>query len=118
MAICSFDSLQLVEGNYVETKVRIMEVFDHAASTYDETFTNSCVGEAQREQVWKYVDKHLNKFNNVLEVNCGTGEDAHRWKFRGKDVVGTDISPEMIRIARKAVNDPTMMAAVKAVVNH
>lgn len=77
-----------------------MEEFDHAASTYDETFTNSCVGEAQREQVWKYVDKHLNNFHNVLEVNCGTGEDAHRWDFRGKGVVATDVSPEMIRIAK------------------
>ncbi|XOV66543.1 MAG: class I SAM-dependent DNA methyltransferase [Fluviicola sp.] len=76
-----------------------MQKFDHTASTYDTTFTNSCVGEAQREQVWKYVDKHINSFQNVLEVNCGTGEDAHRWDFRGKGVVATDISPEMIRIA-------------------
>ncbi|PWL32496.1 MAG: class I SAM-dependent methyltransferase [Fluviicola sp. XM-24bin1] len=76
-----------------------MENFDHAARNYDEAFTNSCVGVAQREQVWKYVDKHLNKFQNVLEVNCGTGEDAHRWDFRGKGVVATDVSPEMIRIA-------------------
>lgn len=76
-----------------------MGEFDNAARTYDETFTNSCVGEVQREQVWKHVDKHLNKFNSVLEVNCGTGEDAHRWDFRGKAVIGTDISPEMIRVA-------------------
>jgi ubiquinone/menaquinone biosynthesis C-methylase UbiE len=77
-----------------------MQKFDHTASTYDTTFTNSCVGEAQREQVWKYVDKHINLFQDVLEVNCGTGEDAHRWDFRGKGVVATDISSEMIHIAQ------------------
>jgi SAM-dependent methyltransferase len=77
-----------------------MEDFDAAAADYDATFTNSCVGEAQREQVWKYVDRKLANFNNVLEVNCGTGEDAHRWQFRQKDIVATDISPEMIGIAK------------------
>jgi len=77
-----------------------MESFDIAAKDYDATFTNSCVGEAQREQVWKYVDRKLNNFNNVLEINCGTGEDAHRWDFRKKPVVATDISPEMIRVAQ------------------
>ncbi|GAB5416846.1 MAG: hypothetical protein Crog4KO_17130 [Crocinitomicaceae bacterium] len=77
-----------------------MQDFDAAAKTYDDTFTNTCVGEAQREQVWRYVDRHLSKFNNVLEVNCGTGEDAHRWDFRQKDVVATDISPEMLRVAQ------------------
>lgn len=78
----------------------MMQDFDASANTYDSTFTNSCVGEAQREQVWKYVDRHLGNFNTILEVNCGTGEDAHRWDFRKKDVVATDISPEMIRMAQ------------------
>lgn len=78
-----------------------MEDFDVAASDYDATFTNSCVGKAQRDQVWKYIDTYLTDLSeNVLETNCGTGEDASRWHQRNKNIIATDISSGMVETAR------------------
>ena len=78
-----------------------MEGFDGAAAAYDSTFTNSCVGKAQRDQVWKYIDKFvLNHSQNVLEINCGTGEDAHRWKQREKNILATDVSAKMVAMSQ------------------
>lgn len=79
-----------------------MEQFDSAASDYDLVFTDSCVGKAQRSQIWRYVDRYLTPTaQNVLEINCGTGADAKMWLERGKNIVATDLSTEMLRVAQK-----------------
>lgn len=74
--------------------------FDHIAAEYDRTFTDSMIGNAQRNIVWKLLDKEINntgKKLTILELNCGTGRDAERLAGKGHKVVATDISPEMIR---------------------
>lgn len=47
------------------------------------------------------VLKHLNSNASVLEIGCGTGTTALRLAVYSGSYLGTDISPEMIRIARK-----------------
>ncbi len=77
--------------------------FDEAAITYDKDFTNSAIGMAQRDMVWKYVNNYLQDRQNlrVLELNCGTGEDACRFAKKGYEVMATDISEGMLTVARK-----------------
>lgn len=78
-----------------------MSDFDSAASAYDETFTFSSVGIAQRNLVWHHIKRmNLTKHANILEINCGTGEDAKRWSELNKSVKSTDISPKMIELAK------------------
>lgn len=76
--------------------------FDIAAESYDNDFTNSPIGRMQRNRVWKYLDEQLiNKEElNILELNCGTGEDAIRLAKRGNKVLATDISEAMLKSAR------------------
>lgn len=83
-----------------------MEVsyFDKAAPSYDETFTNSYVARQQRLKVWSYLDSFFNARNtalNILELNCGTGEDAVWMAQRGHQVVATDVSKRMIEATGK-----------------
>ncbi|MFY0651986.1 MAG: class I SAM-dependent methyltransferase [Cyclobacteriaceae bacterium] len=82
-------------------------VFDIAAPTYDNDFTQTQIGSMQRNQVWKYLDRFLkNKTNlKVLELNCGTGEDALRMGKMGHNVLATDISKKMIEVAASKVRD-------------
>lgn len=77
--------------------------FDEAAITYDQDFTDSAIGMAQRNMVWKYVNNYLKTRKNlkVLELNCGTGEDARRFAEKGCDVMATDISESMLKVAKK-----------------
>lgn len=75
--------------------------FNPAAFTYDAQFTFSIVGQAQRKLVWHHIYKmRLEPYHTVLEINCGTGEDAYRWSKLNKFITGTDISPKMIEVAK------------------
>lgn len=81
------------------------QVFDSYAQTYDDHFTNSLIGKAQRKQVYKYLKHHTYFFNKiVLEINCGTGEDALWLMKEGARVTATDISSGMLETA-KAKNE-------------
>ncbi|MBS1634754.1 MAG: methyltransferase domain-containing protein [Bacteroidetes bacterium] len=78
------------------------QAFDPYASTYDAHFTHSWIGKAQRARVLKYLDPCLaQKRGALLELNCGTGEDAVYIAEKGIEVTATDISPEMIRVAKQ-----------------
>jgi ubiquinone/menaquinone biosynthesis C-methylase UbiE len=77
--------------------------FSAVASDYDATFTETAVGRLQRELVWKLLEKHVQGVPNVLELNCGTGADAVWMGKRGWQVLATDISPEMLRVAHEKI---------------
>jgi ubiquinone/menaquinone biosynthesis C-methylase UbiE len=81
--------------------------FDAAAAQYDAMFTHSFTGRGQRNLVWKWLDriieKHLRKKCKILEINCGTGEDAMYLAQKGHQVLATDISPKMIEIAQSKI---------------
>ncbi|PQJ79343.1 class I SAM-dependent DNA methyltransferase [Polaribacter porphyrae] len=77
--------------------------FDIAAINYDAVFTNSTIGKAQRNQVYKHLQNTLNSKSNqhILELNCGTGEDANYFNNLGHIVTATDISKKMIEVSKQ-----------------
>ncbi len=76
-------------------------LFDSVAEKYDENFTNTEIGKLQRARVWNYLNSILpNHSLNILELNCGTGEDAIWFAKKGHKVWATDISKKMVEIAR------------------
>jgi ubiquinone/menaquinone biosynthesis C-methylase UbiE len=77
-------------------------VFDHVAKAYDQLFTNSHTGRLQRKKVWQYLERKAFKSAplHILELNCGTGEDALFMANKGHRVIATDLSPEMIKVAQ------------------
>ncbi len=76
--------------------------FDSASKTYDTAFTFSKIGKAQRDMVFKYLYPIIQHTKNlsVLELNCGTGEDAITLATLGHKVLATDISMGMISVAK------------------
>jgi ubiquinone/menaquinone biosynthesis C-methylase UbiE len=75
--------------------------FDALARSYDDVFTESCIGRAQRSSVWREMDRHFLPGQSILEINCGTGVDALYMAKRGVRVVACDASREMIAAARR-----------------
>jgi len=75
--------------------------FDAVAANYDETFTHSLIGWAQRRATWRELDQAFRPGQRVLELNCGTGIDAVHLADRGIEVVACDVSPRMIEVARQ-----------------
>lgn len=82
--------------------------FDDYAAGYDRHFTASAIGRAQRKQVWRALLPQLKDKMSILEINCGTGEDAIRLASLGHEVLATDQSGAMIREseAKKAAIAP------------
>jgi len=76
--------------------------FDHIADHYDDAFTMSETGKLQRRRIMDYVEKTILKTGHcsILELNCGTGEDAIRFYNAGHEVLATDISAGMISVAK------------------
>ena len=92
-------------------RLRRMEPLPHStvmADTYDATFTESVIGRAQRNVVWRALQRTFRPGDRVLELNCGTGEDALFLAKRGVSVVACDASARMIEIAerRKSLEAP------------
>jgi len=75
-------------------------LFERLAARYDELWTETAVGRAQRNAVWRVVDGLFGAGDCVLDIGCGTGEDAAHLGSRGILVYGIDASPAMVTRAR------------------
>jgi ubiquinone/menaquinone biosynthesis C-methylase UbiE len=74
--------------------------FDLLAADYDRTWTNSGAGRLQRNAVWRNMLPLFRSGDTVLDLGCGTGEDAQQLVHTGVRVYAIDASTEMVRIAR------------------
>lgn len=79
--------------------------FDAIAADYDQSFTATTTGRLQRQVVHQYLLSILPNNGRILEINCGTGEDALWLAQQGCLVVATDISGEMVQVAAQKVAD-------------
>jgi len=76
------------------------EAFDAFAPTYDADFSHTPLGQLLRRRVWA----HLARFQpgeRVLELACGTGEDALWLAQRGVHVTATDGSAKMVAVTQQ-----------------
>jgi SAM-dependent methyltransferase len=78
--------------------------FDCLADQYDDVFTDSLIGRAQRNVVWNVLDRTFQPGQKLLELNCGTGEDALHLAQRGINVVACDASARMVEVASRKAN--------------
>ena len=70
----------------LEHSTPIAAPFDAIAEAYDDVFSNSAIGRAQRRAVWSEMDREFHAGQSVLEINCGTGIDALHLAQRGVSV--------------------------------
>jgi ubiquinone/menaquinone biosynthesis C-methylase UbiE len=75
--------------------------FDSVAEQYDDYFTRSVVGRAQRNAVWQKASATFSSGQHILELNCGTGEDALFLARHGISVTALDASKQMVLQARR-----------------
>ena len=75
--------------------------FDAVAAGYDATFTDRRLGRWLRGIVWQRLERTFEPGQHLLELGCGTGEDAVWLARRGLRVTATDASPAMLEETRR-----------------
>jgi SAM-dependent methyltransferase len=87
--------------------------FDAVATDYDSKFTQSTIGQYLRAAVWRRLDAAFRPGERVLELNCGTGEDALHLAERGVRVLATDNSRRMLAETRAKIDRAGLAQAVE-----
>jgi ubiquinone/menaquinone biosynthesis C-methylase UbiE len=77
--------------------------FDPVAAAYDDEFTRTPIAQLMRRAVWARADAHYHAGMRVLELGCGTGEDAIHLARRGIYVTATDASTNMLAVTQQKV---------------
>ena len=79
----------------------MLEPFDVAAASYDADFTATQLARWLRETVQAHLAAAFGPGDHVLELGCGTGEDAIWLARRGVRVTATDVSQSMLDVAQR-----------------
>jgi ubiquinone/menaquinone biosynthesis C-methylase UbiE len=103
--VCGQPSLKLRLEEMSVTQQKVYVPFDAIAARYDETFSSSKIGQAQRASVWSGLAKTFRSGDRVLEIGCGTGIDACFLAERGVRVLACDSSSQMITAATRRIRE-------------
>ncbi len=74
--------------------------FDALAHSYNALWSETARGRDQRTAVWREIDGLFRPGDRVLDLGCGTGDDALHLAGLGVEVFGIDASAQMVEIAR------------------
>jgi SAM-dependent methyltransferase len=110
---CSYTFIDSLRSHFLPIKVNGIQdkrleaaTFDHLVQSQGgsfEPFTEAAV----KALVGEFQDAaHPRNGQTAIEVGCGTGEFTRRWAALGLDVLGIDLSPAAIGIARSAGGGP------------
>jgi ubiquinone/menaquinone biosynthesis C-methylase UbiE len=87
----------------------VISPFEQIAPRYAALWSETPRGRAQREQVWRELDALFHPGDRVLDLGCGTGDDAVHLMARGVEALGIDSAPGMVEIARARGVDARIM---------
>lgn len=73
--------------------------FDGLAQRYDAQFTTTALGSTLRQMTWSRFERAFKDREYLLDIGCGTGEDAVHLASLGHRVLATDASLQMVRMA-------------------
>ncbi|TCZ70606.1 class I SAM-dependent methyltransferase [Flaviaesturariibacter aridisoli] len=77
------------------------EAFSRQAPLFDGLYGSNPIIAYKRARVRAQVERHLAPASRILELNCGTGEDALYFSSKGHSVLATDVSEAMLAQLRQ-----------------
>jgi len=84
--------------------------FDSIARYYACLWSDTARGIEQRSQVWREIDRVFQTGENILDLGCGTGDDALHMVQRGIRVTAIDASEQMVEVALSRGIDARQLA--------
>jgi ubiquinone/menaquinone biosynthesis C-methylase UbiE len=86
---------------------RVSRAFDRAAENYDDLYQTNDIMVWMRRQNLATLKDTFASGSRLLEIGCGTGDEALALSRAGHRIVATDISPAMIQAARAKAGSGT-----------
>lgn len=87
--------------------------FDAEAEIYDKRFTQSTLGRWLRREVWERLEANFKPGHHILELGCGTGEDALWLAKKGLRVTATDQSHNMLHLTKQKIERERLQHLVR-----
>lgn len=81
-----------------------MSVFDNYARYYDLLYGDKDY-HAEADYIGALIDKYAPAAKSILDLGCGTGRHAILLATKGWDVLGVDLSEEMVTVAHQRLQD-------------
>jgi ubiquinone/menaquinone biosynthesis C-methylase UbiE len=90
---------------YADTnRLNIEAAFSNQAALFDDLYSQNAIVNYKRKRVREHLLKFMTPDSSVLELNCGTGEDAVYLALNGHRVHATDVSLGMQERLRAKVD--------------
>lgn len=91
-----------VLSNHIN-ELKAAEGFTKQSTVFDELYNGDTIIQYKRQRVREHILSYAKKNCSMLELNCGTGEDAIYFAQKGFSVRATDISQGMLEVLRQKV---------------
>jgi ubiquinone/menaquinone biosynthesis C-methylase UbiE len=85
-------------------ELNVSEAFNRQATVFDKLYGDEPIIRYKRKRVRRHILRTAKENGRMLELNCGTGEDAIYFAQKGFQVHATDISGGMLDIVRNKIN--------------
>lgn len=89
-----------------------MKVLESAPTRYDRGIVLLTLGKIRTLQQ-EIVGRYINPGDHVLDIGCGTGTFAIACAEKGASVVGIDVSPQMLAVAKRKIEKRGLTAKVQ-----
>lgn len=83
--------------NYYDS---VSNAFDSASEEYDFTISQNWINRMVRKRSLAVLLKYVDNRSSLLEIGCGTGEEAIKIAPQVKRIIATDISTKMIELVK------------------
>jgi ubiquinone/menaquinone biosynthesis C-methylase UbiE len=94
----------------------LTQFYDSLAPIYDLKYRNPSI-DYMRKVEWSVIERHVGVPRmRFLDLGCGTGSLAVKLAAKGNEVVGVDISTDMIAIARRKAMDAGVQSRLQFLV--
>ena len=92
-----------VLSNHIN-ELKASEAFSKQSKVFDQVYGEDTVVHYKRQRVREHMMGNLNAGSTILELNCGTGEDAIFFAQKGFSVHATDILEDMLEVVKQKVS--------------
>jgi ubiquinone/menaquinone biosynthesis C-methylase UbiE len=86
-------------------ELKAAEAFTRQSVIFDQLYAGDSIIEYKRQRVREHILKNAQPGCHMLELNCGTGEDALYFAQHGFNIHATDISTGMLDVFKKKLDN-------------